>query len=88
MVENTAECSASDNVILVICAQPFDERYKRQCGTGKWSVRYFYNETSYQCERFWYDQCQLDNMNIFGDAFTCQVHHGLLLICTDSISFA
>lgn len=60
-----------------MCRHAFDPQYEKACDKLKengWSIRYFYNQQTDNCVKFWYGGCQLLNsLNIFNDLQSCEI---------------
>ncbi|KAL3118564.1 hypothetical protein niasHT_005779 [Heterodera trifolii] len=57
---------------LAICAQPFDDIYRRACNNGKsWTRKWYFDAMGGFCRHFWYDGCVGKTRNIFEGLKQC-----------------
>ncbi|KAI3418749.1 KU [Globodera pallida] len=67
VVEETPSSSSSS-----ICAQPFDDEYRRACNNGRsWGRKWYFDAMNGFCRHFWYDGCTGRSRNIFEGLKQC-----------------
>ncbi|CAI5450323.1 unnamed protein product [Caenorhabditis angaria] len=54
-----------------MCADKFDPKYTESCGEGKWTEKWYFEQSTGECHEFWWDGCTSPSQNIFPDQKSC-----------------